>query len=695
MNNVPAKLSTTDLNELATLPKAARESVHELMSVCQMIAGSKSQAAGIRDAVKMGYKAGTLKRKYQRWQKFGWRGLMDQRLVTRSAAKLDVGEVYKEYCQNNQRSTVEAHRAMMRDFRSGKTFPDVGSWREVWASEHPDVATPFNCPMDYVPRGWSYDNLQKCAGLTKYELAASRIGRGIAKDLLPSVYSTRTGLLVGQIYQFDDMWWDMKVNYPGNRKAQRVIELAVVDVASACRFAWGAKPRREDLETGKMRNLNESDMRQILAHVLCNIGFHPAGCRMVVEHGTAAASGDLEALIRNLTKGVVSFERSGIISDPVHKGLYCGQPRGNYKRKAALESQHSLCHTVAAALTGQIGLNRDKAPEQMYGLEQYNTQLMKAAAALPPERAKLLMMPLLDFNTAVSAMADLYRIMNLRTDHNLEGWEESGYTATQYRVSPFSDDWFPMEHILEMPGDEYRVLYNAIQAYPKKFSRTMKLAPQQVFDAGQQSMIRLPKSCMPQILGERLAVMKTIHHDGLITYSNQEFGPSEFRYLARTVKDANGFDVALKPGRKVAIHINPFNTDECFVSDCESGAYIGLAGRWQTVSKTNVQALEKMAGKQAHIEAELRAPLSRRGQKIIKDKIEMHQNNAAVMRGDAVSPDEVEREKRDLKTVITEDEMEAVLVHREEPKAEFSEDDVAAMIGSDEDEDEQDYSDLF
>jgi hypothetical protein len=621
------------MNELAMLPSAQRLDVFELIDVCTLIAGAKSRAAGIRQAVAMGYKEGTIKRKFQRWQKYGVQGLIDRRKLVRSAARLDVGEAFKGYCEQNQRSTVEGYRQMMRDFRNGKHIPDVGDWRQVWAMEHPDIATPRQCPLDYTPKGWSYHNLQRGYGLTKYELTASRIGRGTAKDYLPSVYSTRAGLLVGQMYMFDDMWWDLKVNYPGNQRAQRVIELAVVDVASACRFAWGAKPRREDLDTGKMRNLNECDMRQLLAHVLINIGFHPEGCRMVVEHGTAAASSELEALIGHLTQGAVTFERSGIISDPIHKGLWCGQPRGNYKRKAALESQHSLCHTVAAALKGQIGRNRDNAPEQMYGLEQYNTQLIKAAAALPPERARMLMLPVLSFNDAVAAMSDLYRAMNLRTWHNLEGWEECGYVATQYRVSPFADDWFSADRLLDLPGDEYAVLYSAIQAHPEKFSRTIRLAPQHVFDAGKQQLTKLPKSCMPQILGEKLAIQKTIRPDGLITYSNQEFGPSEFRYLARSVKDINGFDVALAPGLKVMIHINPFNTDECFVSHAESGAYIGIASRWQTVCKTDTAALERQAGKQAHIEAQLRAPMARRGQKVIKEKIAAHQHNARVLGG--------------------------------------------------------------
>lgn len=638
-------LNINELDFFTTLPKRVREEVQLWAEIISFVQGYKNLEQGSRAAAeRYGHLRGcsfeNIKRKVRVFRKRGWHGLINKSKLHKTSIPHTIGEHFKGYCERNQRSSQEAWRQMMRDFYGqsqeypgGKYFEDVGTWRDVWSAQNPDIAAPINCPIDWVPNGWTYRNLMRTCGLTPYEKTASRIGRGAAKDYLPSVYSTRVGLPVGAMYMFDDMWWDLKVNFPGNRKAQRVIELACVDVASACRFAWGAKPRREDLDTGKMRNLNECDMRQILAHVLINVGFHPEGCRMVVEHGTAAAGAELEALIRQLSSGAISFERSGIISDPIHKGLWCGQPRGNYKRKAALESQHSLAHTVAAALTGQIGRNRDNSPEQMYGLEKYNNQLIKAAAALPPERAKLLMYPILDFNTAISAMAELYRAMNLRNWHNLEGWEECGYVATQYRISPHSNDWQPMDRLLAAPTDEYVMLYSAIQAHPEKYSRTVKLSPQEVFDAGKDQLVRLPKSCMPLILGEKLADLRTIGADGLITYSNQEFGPSEFRYLARTVTDAHGFQVPLMPGLKVAIHINPFNTEECFLTHAESGAYIGLARRWQTVCKTNIEALERMAGKQAHIEAQLRAPIARRGQKIITDRIEMQKNNADVFLG--------------------------------------------------------------
>ena len=40
----------------------------------------------------------------------------------------------------------------------------------------------------------------------------------------------------------------------------------------------------------------------------------------------------------------------------------------------------------------------------------------------------------------------------------------TGHTCTQFRVSELSDEWMPMDRLLDMPGHEYAALYAAIQA---------------------------------------------------------------------------------------------------------------------------------------------------------------------------------------------------------------------------------------
>lgn len=644
-------LSTVCVDQFSMLPGAVRQEIELTMEVIRRIDQAKSVSAGIaaeaaRCSHIKGLTAASLRRKYYAVKKRGWQALINKAKVGRKNAALAIGEHFKEYCQTNQRSSKEAYRQMMHDFRSGKYFEDVGTWLEVWKDEHCGKMPPVVCPYRWTPRGWTYENLMRTCGLTEYEITASRIGRGSAKEFLPSVFSTRQGIFPGMFYQFDDMWHDVKVNYGMNRSAQRVIELACLDVASASRIAYGIKPRREDIDTGRLRNLTEVDMRMLLAHVLVNIGYHPDGCTLIVEHGTAAVASEFEEQLKRLSGGALRLQRSGIISEQIHKGLFIGQPRGNFKLKAALESQHALMHTAAASLPGQIGMNRDNSPEQVYGMEQYNNQLIKAAAAMSPERAKLLRFPFLDYHQYCSAIAELYERLDWRTEHNLEGWKESGYVATEFRVSTQFDEWLPMDRLLALPPTEQQALHALIHSRPEEYARVRLLSPREVWNMGRPNLVRLPKSSMPMILGPKLGIVRPVQADGLITFQNAEYGPGEFRYLARDVQTPDGFITHLQPGRDYLLHINPFCTDECFVSDKDNEAFIGLARRWQTVRKDDTDALNRQAGKQAHIEAELRRPLSIRGQKIIKDKIEMHKDNAAVFRGDPITDEELDAHNR-------------------------------------------------
>jgi hypothetical protein len=652
MNALAIQLPANDIDEFSMIPSEERDSILEWVEVCREIADEKSVSAGLRKVCKRHALAeGTAKRKFYRWLQHGWRGLLNNSKGRRSRAAMDIGETFKVYCERNQRSSNEAYRTMMRDFRKGVSFPDLGTWRQVWTAEHPDIATPKNCPHDYTPHGWTYANLMKQCGLSKYEITAARIGPGAAREFLPSVLSTRLGLPVGAWYMFDDMWHDAKVNFGSNSKAQRIIELACVDVASACRFAYGLKPRMENLDSKTINNLTEADMRMLVAHVLINVGYHPGGCTLVVEHGTAAVSMEQELLIGRLSGGdgaiingriewtaqpVVKISRGGMINAPLHKGLFAGQSRGNYKRKAALESQHSLAHTVAAMIAGQVGRNRDHSPEQMYGLEKYNNQLIRCAAALPPERAERLAYPLQHFHQYTPVISELYDIMNWRTWHDLEGWVECGYLANEFRLSPTSNEWMPMSAIFTLPAEDRERLSAALEL--PGLTRTRSMAPMEVWNAGQAELVRFPKSTMPMLLGERLGDIKEVGDDGLITYFNREYSASEFHFQARGVMQPNDFRTDLILGRKYLIHINPFNTKECFISDPVTKAFIGIAGIWGKVAKVDTEALEKMAGRQAAIAQTVIKPMARRGADVIRERIEMDEHNLRVVAGSGAVP---------------------------------------------------------
>jgi hypothetical protein len=65
-----------------------------------------------------------------------------------------------DYLENGKNTGTNAWRMMMREFREGKAFPVVGTWRVCWERERPFEIIPKECPGDFIPRGATYPNLQ-------------------------------------------------------------------------------------------------------------------------------------------------------------------------------------------------------------------------------------------------------------------------------------------------------------------------------------------------------------------------------------------------------------------------------------------------------------------------------------------------------------------------------------------------------
>ena len=71
-------------------------------------------------------------------------------------------ECYMTYVENDRNTSKNGWRQMMADFRSGKPMIRmIGTWRDVWARERGFEPMPQECPMDWVPRGATYENLQE------------------------------------------------------------------------------------------------------------------------------------------------------------------------------------------------------------------------------------------------------------------------------------------------------------------------------------------------------------------------------------------------------------------------------------------------------------------------------------------------------------------------------------------------------
>ena len=95
----------------------------------------------------------TMIRLFYSGRKDGIWGLVDQRKV-RSVTRDNVGyRIFLAYCDRTIGGfDSNAHRALLTDLRSGKVFPEFGTWRDLYKAEHPYERVPDTCPPGWIPR---------------------------------------------------------------------------------------------------------------------------------------------------------------------------------------------------------------------------------------------------------------------------------------------------------------------------------------------------------------------------------------------------------------------------------------------------------------------------------------------------------------------------------------------------------------
>jgi hypothetical protein len=513
----------------------------------------------------------------------------------------DFVEWWKKLCLENGRKCKPAYREFVRRFRAGEPIEGM----EPGVSRHS------------LPMGYTYANLIRYKP-SKFELAAARIGRSAASSFRPKVFLTRVGLKVGQRYIFDDMWHDFKVVVVGQRQARRLLQLHAHDLLSACQFARGLKARVEDPDSGRSVNLTEEEMLFLVIHVLNEFGYHPDGCVLMVEHGTAALSDNLERMLYDLSAGKILVDRSGLEGASAFAGQYAGRSKGNFRFKASLESLGNLIHNETANLLqfpGQTGSNsRVNLPEELHGRDRQADALVRAMAALPAARVAQLRMPFLEVNAAKWLVEEIMERINQRTEHELEGWLEAGFTTVDLNVPGVGV--LPADKVLALPPEKRAAVEAVAEPLPRR------LSPREVFDAGRRELVRLRPEQTALLLVGRCSREVSVGTDHLIAFEDDGISPAPLRYLAHH----------FAPGDKFTAVVNPWSPNVLHLFDAR-GAWIGQTKAWQTVSHVDADGLHRQMGAAAKIERELLAPVAKRGAELTRKRLEDSQQNARVLKG--------------------------------------------------------------
>lgn len=541
-----------------------------------------AEHAGLR-----GLSLKSLYRKAAAWRRRRARGRGWEALVPAAAHAAPAGvaanaafvQFWRGLVLQNQRVSSRAWDKLLARLRAGEAIPGVGTWRQLYAREFPGREAPAVCPYRagvLLPAGWSKANLMRLLP-SKWALTAARQGTLAASALLPSVPRTRAGLLRGQIVEIDDMWHDVKVRAADGAPAERCVELALLDVATGFR-SYLLKPirRRDD---GTREVVMARMMPYLIGYWLIVQGYAPQGATVMGEHGTAALDRRLAAAVEAATGGKVRFLAGGKLSKPLAQGLWEGRPRGNFRFKARLEGSHSLLHDLLADVPGQVGKDRDAAPEDLYARDKAEGALLRACrelAARDPALPERLRWPYLPFQDYAALVAQAVAALNGRTDHQLEGWEAQGFVETAWRLGP-REPWRPLADLEGLPPAVAAAVRAALEADPA-LTRPRRLSPAEAWARREGDVIRADRAFMPLILGEGLAMRATVSAKLELRVKDPaiDFAAT----VAGVVRTPEGAERLLRRGQEALVWVNPLEPLVAYVAEpAKDGSwrYLGLA----------------------------------------------------------------------------------------------------------------------
>lgn len=564
--------------EFCALPDEQRDRVLVLLSLVHGDARGITKAGGLLDKIARAAVCtrANAKRMYYAWkQSHDWRDLCDKRSL-KTAKPEDMGARSPRFiafvetvCEEPQRSVQQAINHIHNAFRYGcEVIPGFESWQ---------------CGRGVLPHGVSETALRKM--IKRANLVNARMGyNGERANELP-VLTTRAGLPVGSIYEFDDVWHDHLV-IAGSEQV-RVLEFGCIDLASACRIHWGHAPHQTK-EDGKKQGLTQQMFVLFVAYVLRYIGFDAKGVQLKMEHGTATMPKRMRELLENCGMGI-KIAMGGIKGyDQAKLGGHDGIIKGNARFKSRIEVSHSGLHHMLSALPGQVGKDRQHMQESTAGrqrkqqeLERWKGKLVANGRADLAERLEGHLMTLHQFSELLISAVQFW---NGRTDHQLEGWGAN--TAFEYDLG--GGNW--------VDNIEHNPMVEAYLAKNPKSIRTRKLSPTEVWNGKKSEWVRIPLALYYELISEygncehKLTVRKK-----MLAVQDKLVSSDQLFYLSDIIAP-DGRAISLEDGKKYRCILNPYALNSMIVLD-ERGKILGEAPQHTRARLDNPEEVYQQMGR--------------------------------------------------------------------------------------------------
>ena len=591
--------------------------LEQLFIVVRGAKGTGTQGTVLAEcAVKAGMKRKTFQNQFYAWMKLGAIGCADKRKVAKVRATPDVLPVYRDYLELYRGQGVgyysAAHRRMMSDFRTGKLFRGIGTWREVWRLEFPDKAMPVRCPVAWVPHGWGYANLVERLGADPTFLASQEWnvrGAGAAskfiRDVMRSRLDERTGkqLPGGSVYQWDDAYDNLLVTCMGHPGLWRPIGFHCYDVGTGYHMPAFQKPRpyshtdTQDRIAGD--NLTEQMFAMMFFYIHAVIGFHKDGVTHVLEKGTTA----IRDVIRERLQGLPGFGRlihfkTGMAkNDAAHKGLFLGR-FGVPQMKAIVEGGHRYRQLETADLPGAVGNSAANKPENLEVMKGHEEKFIAKVtdADIPAEVLKLFLKRVLSWDEYQVIAGVRSDAINDTSKHNLEGWGQ------RYHVDEFADPddpgkWYPMTELDRMTPVTQERIEAMMRTDPERMVRSRRMSRREAWETWRDELVRVPLTEMWYFMDPRWAKTLTVTPKRTIKFKDEQFyGKGVEMVYAAKVVDANGVPRLLAPGQQVRVYINCWGQlqDHIWIADMNDNP-LGMADRLKTAFWADEEMIKEAA----------------------------------------------------------------------------------------------------
>jgi hypothetical protein len=574
-------------------------------------------------------------------------------------------EFWRKLCEDNAQDCSAAYSELIQIWKTGHGFAH-SSRSTLHARRYTSIPGyaewPKEDPARGHPDGWSYPNLMRHVS-DRYDLVAARVGYSKATEHRLPVLTTRTKIQPFQFVEFDDHWFNQKTMF--QRKPMRPIGFGAVELFSAAIVHIGCKPILWNYEDGAKLVLTKGEFLWFVVAYLTTIGYRAdIGTEFIAERGTSVIPGDklgrpitdpartdFEKRLWDVTGGKVTVYVGGRHGRPAHAGQWNGRSKGNYKTKALLEGTWGILDDAMGSLPAQVGLNRDRSPEQLHGAEKYTAgifrqldALQKEGTPLTDEQLQMLQFPFPNYWQWREWMLDAVHRVNTSRRHDLEGWEKLGFVQPIWRLptldaldAPRSTNWLPWTSFLALPPQQQQVVKAMLDADPSLLS-TVRLSRQEVFHASRKLLTTVPMELIPGLVG-----IENAHgggrpvevKKGLFTLDNDDIDSDTLAFYAR------GADGQFLPNAsKYVVFVNPYapshliacsptiNSHDNRLSTLKVAA---VCARYDLGSRADAHSIEKLQGDQNAFEAQARARLNLRHSEQAAAKQSMIENNQRLL----------------------------------------------------------------